>query len=122
MSDPRPGPTATPFNSEKPFKKIPDTSTLDAFTTLKNIRIENLKNIIIGQLNINSLRNKIQDLAELMRDKLDILVLTETKLDNTFPEKQFLIPGYKKPFRADRNRNGGGVMIYVREDIPCDFC
>ena len=62
--------------------------------------MENLKNIIIGQLNINSLRNKIQDLAELMKGKLDKLVLTETKLDNTFPEKQFLIPGYKKPFRA----------------------
>ena len=22
-------------------------------------------------------------------------------------------------FRADRNGNGGGVLIYVREDIPC---
>ena len=92
----------------------------DAFTILKNMRIENLKNIIIGQLNINSLRNKFCDLAELIKGKLDILVITETKLDYTFPEKQFLIPGYKKPFRADRNKDGGGVMIYVREDIPCD--
>ena len=56
--------------------------------------MENLKNIIIGQLNINSLRNKFYDLAELMKGKLDILVITETKLDNTFPEKQFFIPGY----------------------------
>ena len=92
----------------------------DAFTILKNIRIQNLKNIIIGQLNINSLRNKFHALAEIMQGKLDILVLTETKLDSTFPEKQFLVPGYKKPFRRDRNRDGGGVMIYIREDIPCD--
>ena len=82
--------------------------------------MENLKNIIIGQLNINSLRNKFYDLAELIKGKLDILVITETKLDSTFPEKQFFIPGYKKPFRADRNKDGGGVIIFVREDIPCD--
>ena len=86
---------------------------LDAATILKQIRISNLKNVIIGQLNINSLRNKIHDLAELMKGNLDILVITETKLDYTFPEKQFLIPGYQKPFRTDRNVNGGGVMIYL---------
>ena len=93
----------------------------DAFTHLKNIRINNMKNVIIGQLNINSIRNKFESLAELMRGNLDILVITETKLDHTFPDKQFLIPGYRKPFRRDRNRFGGGVMIYVREDIPCDI-
>ena len=92
-----------------------------AFTGLKNIRIKNMKNVIIGQLNINSLRNKFELLAEVIKGNLDILVITETKLDHTFPEKQFLIPGYRKPYRQDRNRYGGGVMIYVREDIPCDI-
>ena len=93
----------------------------DGFTQLKNIRMRNMKNVIIGQLNINSIRNKLESLAELTRGNLDILVITETKLDHTFPEKQFLIPGYRKPFRQDRNKFGGGVMIYVREDIPCDI-
>jgi hypothetical protein len=67
----------------------------DALSTLKDIRISNLKNVIIGQLNINSLRNKFQSLGELIHGNIDILILTETKLDHTFPEKQFLIPGYK---------------------------
>ena len=67
------------------------------------------------------MRNKFYGLVELIHGNLDILVITETKLDDTFPEKQFLIPGYKKPYRLDRNRNGGGVMIYVREDIPSDI-
>ena len=31
---------------------------------------------------------------------------------------QFQIEGYATPYRLDRNRNGGGVIIYVREDIP----
>ena len=48
----------------------------------------------------------------------DILVITETKLDETYPNFQFYIEGYSLPFRLDRNRNGGGLMIYVREDIP----
>ena len=72
-----------------------------AFTNLKNIRIKNMKNVIIGQLNINSLRNKFPSLVEIIRGNLDILVITETKLDHTFPEKQFLIPGYRKPYRQD---------------------
>ena len=50
---------------------------------------------------------------------LDILVITETKLDSSFPCNQFFIPGYCVPFRFDRNKFGGGVIIYIREDIPC---
>ena len=52
-----------------------------------------------------------------IRDNIDILVVSETKLDPTFPACQFNIPGYSLPYRRDRNRNGGGVMIFVREDI-----
>ena len=54
----------------------------------------------------------------MIHGNLDILVVGETKLDGTFPEEQFKIKGYKKPYREDRNGNGGGVVIYVREDIP----
>ena len=49
---------------------------------------------------------------------LDILITIDTKLDNTFPVSQFHIDGYFKRYRLDRNRNGGGIIIYVREDIP----
>ena len=48
-----------------------------------------------------------------------ILVLTETKIDATFPNAQFRIDRFSTPFRLDRNKFGGGVLIYVREDIPC---
>ena len=40
-----------------------------------------------------------------------------TKFDGTFPEGQFVIDGYSTPFRLDRNIHGGGVLLYVREDI-----
>ena len=49
---------------------------------------------------------------------LDILIITETKVDDTFPVSQFHIDGFSKPCRLGRNRNGGGVIIHAREDIP----
>ena len=48
----------------------------------------------------------------------DILVLTETKLDGSFPTSQFMVDGFSMPYRQDRNRNGGGIMIQIRDDIP----
>ena len=45
-------------------------------------------------------------------------MISETKLHNSSPEGQFLIPGYSSPYRFDRNCRGGGIMLYVIEDIP----
>ena len=47
-----------------------------------------------------------------------MLMISETKLDNSFPEGQFLIEGYSKPYRIDGNGRGGGIMLHVRADIP----
>ena len=45
-------------------------------------------------------------------------MISETKLDESFPKGNFLIDGFCKPYRLDRDSNGGGIMLYVREDIP----
>ena len=31
---------------------------------------------------------------------------------------QFFIDGFTAPYRLDRNIHGGGVLVYIREDIP----
>ena len=54
----------------------------------------------------------------MVSETTDILVIAETKIDSTFPTSQFMIEGFMKPFRYDRNRNGGGLLIYVRERAP----
>ena len=90
----------------------------DSFSNIEETRIEHINNAIIGNLNINSFPNKFDELKLLVNGMLDILIITETKLDDTFPVSQFHIDGFSKPYRLDRNRNGGGVIIYVREDIP----
>ena len=85
---------------------------------LKELRMKNVDKIIVGHININSTRNKIDQFADLIKDRIDIILVSETKLDNTFPRPQFKIPGYTLPLRLDRNKNGGGVLLYIRGDIP----
>ena len=48
-----------------------------------------------------------------------MLLNSETTIDNTFPVSQFCVPGYSVPFRLDRTGNGGGIILYVKEYIPC---
>ena len=95
-----------------------EQNLLNEEITLSEIRKNSKDKLIIGNLNINSLSNKFDQLKMIVQGKLDILVITETKLDDSFPLSQFNIEGFSQPYRYDRNRNGGGVLIYVREDIP----
>ena len=30
----------------------------------------------------------------------------------------FHIPGFSEPYRFDKNGNGGGIFLYILEDIP----
>ena len=62
--------------------------------------------------------NKFGNLKLITQGNIDILIIVETKTDSTFLLNQFAIQGYSKPYKFDRNRPGGGVFIYVREDIP----
>ena len=45
-------------------------------------------------------------------------MISEPKTDDSFPEGQFLIGEFDKPFCLDRNKNGDGIMLFVRSDIP----
>ena len=45
-------------------------------------------------------------------------MISETRIDASFPTGQFLLNGYSIPFRLDCNAHGGGILLYVREDIP----
>ena len=90
----------------------------DAKKTLKNIRIISINKLIFGHLNIDSLRNKFDLLCEQVKGSIDILMILETKLDDSFPPGQFLIESFHSPFRFDVNKNGGGILLYVRKDIP----
>ena len=56
-------------------------------------------------------------LKEVIGNKIDILLISETKLD-TFPLSQFILEGFTPPYRLDRTEHGGGLLLFIREDIP----
>ena len=89
----------------------------DPFEKLKNTRLKNPNRLIIAQLNINSLLNKFDSLVRMLHNNLDILLISETKIDSSFPTTQFQIEGYTT-YRLDRNTNGEGILLYIREDMP----
>ena len=55
---------------------------------------------------------------EIVLDKLDILMIFETKGDPSFPSSQFVIEGFSSLFRLDRNSLGGNIMLFITEEIP----
>ena len=61
--------------------------------------------------------NKFHFLESEASKHLDILLIGETKTDESFPSAQFLLDGFFKPYRLDHCANGGGILLYVRVDI-----
>ena len=70
-------------------------------SNLHQARINNPSRIIFGQININSIRSKFEQLIYIVNNEIDILMVSETKLDDTFPTSQFLMQGYSTPFRKN---------------------
>ena len=74
---------------------------LDPYSNTENIRSKNPNRLIIVQLNINSLRYKFDSLhsneyytVEILHSNVDILLISETKVDSSFTTAQFKIEGY----------------------------
>ena len=87
----------------------------DVFPSVTVHRLQNAKNATIDALNVNSLRNKIGAVDELITDNIEICLLSETKIDENFPN-QFNISNYKT-FRRHRNKHGGGLLFCINGNI-----
>ena len=79
------------------------TVSFSKVSHLSNLRSKNAGNRVFSYLNINSIRNKFENLCELVAGNVEILSIAETKLDPSFPNSHFLIPGFHKPLRVDVN-------------------
>ena len=73
--------------------------------------------IVVGQININSVGNKLDLFMAAVAENIEILLITETKIDSTFSTNQFYINGYNIPYRHDRNTNSSGILAYACNDI-----
>ena len=92
--------------SEESKSREVSYSSEDFLSLLRDISRKNMNRIKIGQLNINSIRNKSNLLVPAVVRNLNILLITETKIDSSFPEGQFEIDAFTTPYRVDRNFMG----------------
>ena len=103
-------------NSNESFLSESSDTLNDNLIELSKQRLTYPKNRIIGHLNIQSLRNKFSSLQQTVLSKTDILLLSETKIDDSFPDSQFFAEGFKV-YRKDRTKTGGGLLLYVNENL-----
>ena len=73
---------------------------------------------MFAYLSINSIRNKFNDLQEVIRGNIDVVMIPETKIDASFTTAQFLLGNYHQPFRLDINSESGGILVYVKLSVP----
>ena len=83
------------------MEDVSNVSSLDAKQVLRGIRKSKINKLVFGQLNINSLRKKLDMLSEMITGFVDVFMISETNLDDSFPGDQFFIKGYHTPFRFD---------------------
>ena len=71
----------------------------------------------IGCLNIIGLLNKIDEMRTIVTEcNFDIMGICETFLDDNVEDNEICIEGYTT-VKKNRNRHGGGVMLYIQEGI-----
>ena len=68
-----------------------------------------------------SIRNKLQLLAEQVKRKIYILSIWEINIDKYFLYGKFLFHEFSSPYRLDYEYKGGGIMLYVKKDLPSNF-
>jgi hypothetical protein len=94
--------------------------TFDIFKELVDLRKKSPLNIICAYLNINSYRYKYEHIIELLqRNRVDILFLSETKLDDSFLDSLFNVDIFPL-YRSDRNQHRGGLLAYMRSYLAGD--
>lgn len=77
---------------------------------------ESNREISLFHLNSRSVRNKIS-YVECLAHEYQVISITETHLDANYETSNLTIDGFHEPVRLDRNSHGGGVMVYVSNEI-----
>ena len=75
---------------------------------IRKLKFDKPNKLIIWHLNINSIRYKFEYLRDIIDNNIDILLISETKLNDTFSNGQFIINGFHPPLRNDRTDKGLG--------------
>ena len=88
---------------------------------LREVKMQYPEKITVGHLNINSIRKIFDALSFIIDTNIDILLISESKLDDSFSSAQFRLKGLFTPYRLDRNSKGGGLLLHLRDGFQFRF-
>ena len=97
------------------------TQANDCISVLKRLRSVNSNKLIFAHINTNFIRNIFEFLSTQVKGNIDILMVSEKKIENNFPVGNFVIDGLGTPYGLGRDSNAGGNLLYVREEIAFNF-
>ena len=109
-----------PFFQEEYLEEsfLIDSNDEENILDLKEIDMFQQRGLHFIHLNINSILPKIDELRLIAaKTNAAVIGITESKIDESVLDGEIRIDGYI-PVRKDRNRQGGGVVCYIRQDIP----
>ena len=90
------------------------------FASFSDARLKYSSDFLIAHLNINSYQNKFDEMKEIIQKlRIQVMIISETKIDGSYPDAQFAIPGYTPPYRSDRKKGGGGILAYLSSNVIC---
>ena len=96
-----------------------------SFPKIKRTAIENINNMIVGNNCINSFPDGCDDLKISVTKMINILIITKTKIDATFPVSYFHIDGFSEPYPLGKSRNWSiekilPVKFFWKRVLPTD--
>ena len=77
----------------------------------------NKKGLNIGHLNVQHLMNKL-DTIKILTNQLHIFGLCETFLSDVVSDAELQIANYKIERKDRQNKRGGGLLLYLNENVP----
>ena len=110
------------YTNDTGITKRLSTANTDIAQILKGLRLSNPKNVRLSYLNVKTIRDKLENLQEIIKQDVDVLAVAETKADSSFPSAHFFLDGYLSLYRLDISRDSDGLLVYVKAIKPsCHF-
>ena len=110
---------STPTGDTSSFSNIRYTLSSSGMSnsTSSNSQIKKSQSWRTLVININSAPGKREELENLINyTDPDLIMMTETKIDEHVNASEFLPKGYTGDIRKDRCKGGGGIMIATKQE------
>ena len=92
-------------------------STVNSLADFQSLSLNCRGKTVIGYLNVSSSLGKCDEIWDIMQSSLvKIFDLSETGLNPSITNNSIQPPGYCT-YRRDRDRHGGGVLLFVKDRI-----